>query len=266
MPGGVYFPARKIPKYWPRTCQGLNSVSLRAPKSHLSSFGICKQSVTPHLPGLTWHAFSEHTFQIRHHAKLSKKNGGESLWFSGQSTHAACVKWGSSPLSKGSLSVLQALVSVISVVEGTPALEDALWMGQSGGTHWAKWGEKKGRNQMQSAWIKMLVVDLLNQSESYPLSLCVPSERVSIGTNCTREGLLMQRQETGCVPTWTSQQTLSEVEGLCFSISSLFPSACFFLVLFFSTTAFVHYIKSFSSSRQSHQRPSDSSLEITHWP
>lgn len=111
MPGGVYFPARKIPKYQPRTCQGLNSVSLRAPKSHLSSFGICKQSVTPRLPGLTWHACSEHTFQIRHHAKLSEKHGGGSLWFSGQSTHAACVKWGSSPSSEGSLSVLQSLVS-----------------------------------------------------------------------------------------------------------------------------------------------------------
>lgn len=96
-------------------------------------------------------------------------------------------------------------------------------------------------------------------------SVCTLSERVSIGTNCTREDLLMQRQETGCVPTWTSQQTLFEVEVLCFSISSLLPSACFFLVLFFSTTAFVHYRKSFSSSRQPHQRPSGSSLEITHW-
>lgn len=111
MPRGVYFPARKIPKYWLRTCQGLNSVSLWAPKSHLNSFGICKQSVTPSLPGLTWHAFSEHTSQIRRHPKLSKKSGGESPWSDGQSTHAACVKWGSFSSSEGISCVLQAVVS-----------------------------------------------------------------------------------------------------------------------------------------------------------
>lgn len=52
MPGGIYFPARKIPKYWPRTCQDLNSVRLQAPNSHLSSLEVCKQSVT--LPCQAW--------------------------------------------------------------------------------------------------------------------------------------------------------------------------------------------------------------------
>lgn len=110
MPGGAYFPARKIPKYRPRTCQGHNSVSLQAPKSDLSSFGICKQSVTP-----CFQAWPDMHFQrtpsrsgITQSTKLRKKNGGESLF---QSIHAAYVEWSSSLLSKGSLFVLQALVS-----------------------------------------------------------------------------------------------------------------------------------------------------------
>lgn len=110
MPGGAYLRARKIPKYRPWTCQGHNSVSLQAPKSHLSSFGICKQSVTP-----CFQAWPDMHLQrtpsrsgITQSTKLSKKNGGESLV---QNIHAAYVEWGSSPLSNGSLSVLQALVS-----------------------------------------------------------------------------------------------------------------------------------------------------------
>lgn len=173
MPGGAYFPARKNSKYYPWTCQGHNSVSLQAPKSHLSSFGICKQSVTP-----CFQAWPDMHFQrtplrsgITQSTKLSKKNDGESLV---QSIHAAYMEWGFSLLSKGSLSALQALVS-------------SNFCGWSYSSSWrcpsgrasqevivGSSGEKSRREIKcnQHGW-KLQQWILLNWSESYPISLAV---------------------------------------------------------------------------------------------
>lgn len=137
MPGGIYFPARKIPKYWPRTCQDLNSVRLQAPNSHLSSLEVCKQSVT--LPCQAW---PDMHFQSMPSRSGSMQNSVRKMVVNlglcdGQGAHTAHVKLDWSPLSEGGLSVLQ-----VSHHCSWPLLKIFLWMGYSWGEVGRRVGEK----------------------------------------------------------------------------------------------------------------------------
>lgn len=129
---------------------------------------------------------------------------------------------------------------VISVVEGTPALEDAPADGPVRRYSLGQEGRKVGETPSAISMDENTSGGFTEPKWELPsFAGCILSERVSTDTNCTREDLLMERtvhQEIHCLPTWTGQQTLFEGQGLCFSVSSSFPSArlaCYFLLVLF---------------------------------
>lgn len=211
------------------------------------------------MPGLTWHAFSEHAFQIRQHAKLRKKNGAAAVRVPTQHV------WNQvHPLrARGACLPYTLLPQVIVAGLSAPPLENV----PVGGP--VRYSQGQVRRREKSSAVSM--------GENTSCGCMAPKwEPPSLSPllwkgHCTKEDLLLQRQERCCLSAWTVRQALFKGQGLSFSISSLFPSAClasYFLLspLFFSTAALVQYINNFRSIRQHAQSPFESSSEITHCP
>lgn len=258
MPAGIYFPARKIPKYWPRTCQDLNSVRLQAPNSHLSSFEVCKQSVT--LPCQAWPDMHFQSMPSRSGSmqssvrKMVVNLGGAMVR---EPTHHLW-NWVDSPLSEGSLSVLR-----VSHYWGWPFLKIFLWMGYSRGEVGRRGGEKLTAECMGGNASCGFTEP---KQETPSFSGSVLSERVTVQTWWLAA---LEARDMLSISLNTSENTFQKTKLMFFYrliISFCLFSMLFLLVLFFSTEALVYCINRFNFSRQDHQMPFEPSLEITHWP